>query len=436
MSFRIFLLALCLTSHVWAQTSEESAFASEAWVPFENKRVERIVIHGLIWTRESAVKRLLLVKEGGHFKSEEWLAGLHRLYNTWDIYNISTQLSWIKKDESLQIDLFVTDRWTLWPILNAQGGGGSNTFGLGVNEANLFGQFTYASIYFSQMNGANSYDFTLIQEWLLGSNYKVALDWSQTATPESVAFENGSTYDDYTWVRKQGEVLIGREWAHSNLRTNLTLDFYNDWLASSTKNPQSSPIYRGNQYRIKPTFIWGRSHLTNFLETGTELAAVPAISNAFNEEQRFTQLESSFKFVRIIPPADNIAILLTGGTMAEAPLSYRFHLGGYDSVRGYSMYRMIGSHYIRTSLEYRPRLVTIPLPFFDLDRVVIQGCVFSDSGMMWNVLGSTQGSLTSAGAGIRLNFLRFAGAILRFDWAQTISPNEGIGFSFSAGQFF
>jgi outer membrane translocation and assembly module TamA len=32
--------------------------------------------------------------------------------------------------------------------------------------------------------------------------------------------------------------------------------------------------------------------------------------------------------------------------------------------------------------------------------------------------------------------VKFSGAILRLDLARTISPDEGLGFSFGIGQFF
>jgi outer membrane protein assembly factor BamA len=75
--------------------------------------------------------------------------------------------------------------------------------------------------------------------------------------------------------------------------------------------------------------------------------------------------------------------------------------------------------------------------------MVVQGCLFTDAGSAWgdsSLTGETQAAqfhmLWSAGAGLRINMVKFAGAILRLDWAQTLSPNEGVGFSLGIGQFF
>jgi hypothetical protein len=78
-----------------------------------------------------------------------------------------------------------------------------------------------------------------------------------------------------------------------------------------------------------------------------------------------------------------------------------------------------------------------------IGEVIFQGCVFQDLGLMWNSYDLLQTSRTnsrlfmlSEGAGLRLNFLRFAGAIVRIDLARTVTPDEGWGLSFGVGQFF
>jgi outer membrane protein assembly factor BamA len=127
--------------------------------------------------------------------------------------------------------------------------------------------------------------------------------------------------------------------------------------------------------------------------------------------------------------------------MTSAKIPYLFHLGGFDSTRGFSTYRAIGQMYVANSLEYRPYLTRFSIYF--IDQIVVQGCLFQDFGVMWNSSDYQTSNrlnsrlvLLSEGIGIRLNFLKFAGAIGRLDLAKTITPNEGWGFSFGVGQFF
>jgi outer membrane protein assembly factor BamA len=94
-------------------------------------------------------------------------------------------------------------------------------------------------------------------------------------------------------------------------------------------------------------------------------------------------------------------------------------------------------------VEYRPYLWSDRFSFLGVDQIALQGCLFIDMGVLVNDSAAVHSELKnrslgllSAGLGLRLNFVRFAGAILRFDFARTISPDEGFGFSFGIGQFF
>jgi outer membrane protein assembly factor BamA len=129
------------------------------------------------------------------------------------------------------------------------------------------------------------------------------------------------------------------------------------------------------------------------------------------------------------------------GAMTWAPIPYLFHLGGYDTVRGFSTNRAVGRYYVNNSLEYRPYLTRFSSDL--TGELVFQGAVFQDVGQMWNSddLSRTRAVeshlfLLSQGVGLRVNIMRFAGAIGRLDIARTAIPDEGWGVSLGVGQFF
>jgi hypothetical protein len=64
------------------------------------------------------------------------------------------------------------------------------------------------------------------------------------------------------------------------------------------------------------------------------------------------------------------------------------------------------------------------------------GSAFGDSSLTGDQGTKNIDFLWSAGLGFRANFLHFAGAIIRFDLARTVHPDEGLGLSFGVGQFF
>ena len=184
----------------------------------------------------------------------------------------------------------------------------------------------------------------------------------------------------------------------------------------------------------------GRSDLTNFLEQGQELAFAPTTANFLDSKKQYSQLVVSYKRTFVFGNA-NIAAFASSGAMTRAAIPYLFHLGGYDTVRGFSTNRAIGRYYLTEITEYRPYLGRFPLPI--AGTTVLQGCVFEDVGAMFNSddLSATRRvdsevTLASAGIGVRFNFLRFAGAIVRIDVARTIHPDEGVGVGLGVGQFF
>ena len=166
----------------------------------------------------------------------------------------------------------------------------------------------------------------------------------------------------------------------------------------------------------------------------------PTSANVFSQSELYTQLVITYKKV-FLDQNTNYAMFFNLGAMTSAPIPYLFRLGGYDTVRGFSTNRALGRYYAINSLEYRPYLTRFSLPL--VGQTIVQGAVFEDGGMMWNSNDLSQSAevnsqrgLLSAGVGLRLNVLRFAGAIMRIDAAQTISPSEGFGISLGVGQFF
>jgi outer membrane protein assembly factor BamA len=129
--------------------------------------------------------------------------------------------------------------------------------------------------------------------------------------------------------------------------------------------------------------------------------------------------------------------------MSDGGPNFLYNVGGYYNVRGYSDMREFGRNMTFANFEWRPYLFEHRWKILWADLMVVQGCIFSDAGSAWgdsSLTGQSQESdfhpLWSAGLGLRVNMVKFAGAIARLDWARTISPDEGIGFSFGVGQFF
>jgi outer membrane protein assembly factor BamA len=419
-----------------AAPDEAKVFSDEGLRPFEGRTITKIEIHGLIRTSERAVRWLLGNQEGEKFSTDAWILGLQKLYNTSDLYDLKTK---IRSDSTagIAIDLFLKDKWTLLPYATLQGGGGTYNYGGGVFDTNLGGYFTNVAVGFAYVNQDLTYDLNFFQEWISNTNFEAEIDISRNGAPTGVQDGSGNVLGNFTWDRNQQQFMFGRRFP--NIRSMLFFEVFNDQVENSSTSPGAT-VYPEEQYRLRPLIIFGRVNLSNFLERGYELTLTASFANFFSGAHSYYGAIATFKNSNIVRDNDNFSYFVNVGALTDAPYPYRYHLGGYDTVRGFNTYRFIGSYYVSTNIEYRPLLAVDRFSFFDLDQIALQGCVFVDAGYIWSTPNSPQGGsslgMLSAGVGLRINFVRFAGAIIRMDLARTVTPDEGFGFSFGVGQFF
>lgn len=442
--FKILILvlwSLSLHAEDLPKPQEQKTFDLESMQSFDGSIIHEIQIHGIKYTKERAIRWLLSQHEGDRFSGEIWLKGIHKLYDTTVLYDINTSIHRVDNGQ-IDIDLSVEDRWTLLPFGIAQAGGGSNNVGGGIWEANVLGYFAQMGGSYSVFNGVASFDYNIYQEFFRDTNYMWGIDISIVGDPVDLQNNAGSSIGSYTWSRQQEQILIGRKFESkyaSKIRLFGFLETFKDSMVDNSKALDVG-VYQSDQYRIRPTLIIGRSELTNFLEEGYEFTLAPTSANFFSENLRYSQFVTTYKKV-ILDKNTNYAFFINGGVMSKAPIPYVFRLGGYDTVRGFSTNRAVGRYYVVNSSEYRPYLFRFSLPW--LGQTIVQGAAFEDAAVMWNSNDLTQTGrmdstlgLFSAGVGLRLNIIRFAGSIVRIDAAQTISPQEGWGASLGVGQFF
>ena len=416
---------------------------SEAWKAFDGQIVRSITINGLIRTRLISIQWLMSVKKGEDFKSEAFSRDLQVLYNTGNLYDIQGDVT---PDPQGGVDVTVSfkDKWTLFPAFGAQGGGGSSTVGGGIFESNLLGYLVNSSVLVWSFNGTTSYDINANQEYFAGTDMMWSLDWQDNIEAQTVHYANGNVAGQFAWRRQQKEIMLGVH-AEGPWRFLFYTSVYADSVFNNDGGFNIKIPYMGLQQRFYPKAIFGRVNWTNYQENGFEFTLQPTVTNLIGPGPQWQALELDFKQVWKTGEKnkDNIAIYLSTSHMTQGGPNFIYEVGGYYNVRGYVDLREFGRDVAFANFEWRPYLFRHRYDFLDLDLMVVQGCIFSDIGSAWGdssltgeSAASVQKILWSAGAGLRIHWVRFAGAILRLDWAQTLSPNEGVGFSFGIGQFF
>lgn len=412
------------------------------WEKFDGQVVEAIEIEGLKRTRRETIEWIIGTKRSALFSAKVLAADLQRLYNTGNLYDLEGTVQNGRAGQAV-VKIVLKDKWTLFPAIGAQGGGGSTTIGGGIFESNFLGYMTNASLMLWAFNGTTSYDLNFNQEYFYGTQTMWSIDVKDSIEPQFVHGYDGSSLGEFAWRRRQEEFMIGTHF-NGPIRLMLYASIFQDSVFKNENgfNPSTAP---GLQQRFAPKIIVGRSDWTDYLEDGTEFTFQPAVSNIIGSGPKYGSFEIDFKKVWLVGSSgrDNAAVYLSTTHMEESGPNYLCQVGGYYNVRGYADLREFGRHVAVANFEYRPFLFGYRWKLVDADLMAVQAAFFSDVGSAWgnaSLTGEKRADeirpLWSAGAGLRINMVKFAGAILRLDVARTISPDEGTGFSFGVGQFF
>ena len=434
----------------FASPKRDSGFdiIGEIYPEFNGKTIHLIKIQGLKRSKEELVRWLLGIHEGEAFDSTRWHNGIEKLYSTGTLFEIYSKLNVVNigGEEQLEILLNAQDKWTLFPYLDFQSGGGSLNLEAGVFDTNVAGTFTEAAIGGAYLDSSYSYSASFFQKYVMGSDISFGANIAKIRTPIALQDRDGSKLQDFTWIRNQQGITWGRQHSET-FRTKYYLDFYKD-KETSIDSRAAYNVYRIQQYRFSPTLIKGKVSNSGIFEQGSEFTVTPAFANPFRDQYHIESLSAAYKRVFYLPNRHNFAFYLGGGLMSKAPLAYQFRLGGFESIRGFSANRAMGLEYLRSNWEFRSAIWGSRIKVFDIGKFILQSCAFTDFGTMLrlsrinpsdaNSSVYQNGTLlmSSAGIGLRIIFLELSGASIRIDWAKTLTPKEGSNISFGVGQFF
>lgn len=379
------------------------------------------------------------LKEGTPFSAERLGQDIQALYNTGVLYEISADVTKVSESE-IDITMKLEDKWTLLPVAGAKGGGGSLTVGGGLLDANVGGYFFKALLIGYSYNGVFSYFGSVSHDNIAGKQLIGRIKWADDVNPTLVHNIDGSANGEFSWRRQSRAFMIGRHFGVN--RVTLNTEIFSDSLLEA-QNVQAF-VYSGNQYLSHLKLALGTVNRSDYLEKGTELTFQFSSANYFGPAPAYQSAGINLKQVFVVNQNQNFGYFIRAAQMTQtAPPPYQFLVGGYDSIRGFMTARQIGPYTLYNNIEYRPLLTFSGSSFLDAGPVAIQGCVFNDMGAAWGDSTLTRDSsaknfnlLWSMGAGLRFNFIHFAGVIVRVDVARTLRPDEGLGVSFGVGQFF
>lgn len=422
------LWCLLAVSALADETPKESLYQEwNAWT------VERVTVTGLTRTHEESVLWVLGVKAGQTFDSVAFHEGSVRLYSTesvWELHPKFTPIDSTRK--TFALELYVHEKWTLIPQFRVLSGGGQSIFGAGIQDTNLFGRYTEGDLLFATQNGSFFYDVYIEQEYIRDTPWHLITHVSRDTNSVTWHDSANTVVDRFETVRDLGEVGLGYRLPHEwEVRLDTQLFRESITLAPSTSLPV---LPTSTRVAFRPWAIWGRVVFVEDREMGERLRLGGSVFPATSLTPTYGGLSIDWK--QSLPIADRFTFAYRGvaAFQFQAPTNAQTSLGGYDSVRGFSADRAVGSESVRANLELRTRLGYVGLPV--AERVSVQADVFLDSGLVRSHLGQSGLALVSVGAGLRFHFVKFSRGLFRIDYAQTLTPSEGGGINFSLGSFF
>ena len=394
-----------------------------------------VAVEGPGWTSANAVRRLMATQEGRVLDDKELQRDLARLRTLAVFSDV------VAHADGGHVNVEVTDRWSLFPVVGVRRGGGHTTSRLGVTDHDAFGQLitayaeltSNADLPFVARRSSDRIGNLVYLEVprILGTQVTPFLSWTRDFL-DFAAFTNagaGYVYDRARYAIR-GElryeltalvvVLIGAEGRLDRYRTS-------DVTQAPGTPPAASDarsLVAGAQFGYVEDFV--------SQQRGTELRIT---GEAADSGPLSAKLQARGYFV----PSErhNLCLQLQVQATTAQSESFLFRAGGLREIRGFIDAYFAGAFLARANAEWRIDVIRgkLGVPFIG------QLALFADGGYVAGRRGAVagldyEGPIVSAGAGVRGIPVPFAKAVGRIDAAFGLEPRRTFDVSFSGQQFF
>lgn len=408
----------------------------------KGRSVGKIRIEGLKRTHPRVVLRELLIEPGRPLDTEALETGTQRLRN---LRIFSAANSFVIEGEEGKVDvlIYVTEKWTIIPVVRGGSGGGTDYFVLGAYDVNLFGKYLEFGAQYMNYGGTPSGVVWFRDPRFLDRRLKIGLDiWSlrrgytiyENSGPEATAnagyvldrfrlnlFAENEITDDLSLgtgfevnIDRFSDDLLSAEYRELNFRNGFQLPL-----------PARTVLGKLNAG-------FGRLNYNDYLVRGhtTALSYERTLQFAGSETE-FNRLTLEHRHYWL--PTDstlNIGLRARLGYTDSRDAQHVFSIGGLESARGYLDGQFRGNSYGLGNLELR--YSSIRGEWF-----VLQHVVFLDAGtFLDSAVAGNRRLFSSVGTGVRLICPRIYRLNLRFDYAAAIGEFRGSGMVFGFQQFF
>lgn len=379
--------------------------AADDTSPLAGRRVTAITLVGHRFTRDHVVLRELRTRVDTVLSLDTLDADVQRLDNLDIFSSIRADLA-ADGEDGVRVLLHLRELPPVVPYVSYdvtdQDGW---SFGPAVKSVNLLGRDIYLAGY-ALFGGRTSYLLDLTHPWMAGDHLSLDVDVSRIVRQNDFdGFEETST----EFTPRLG-TWLGRHWRAAVAVSYLRFDA--DLPGHTLSGSATDHLHRiGASLGFDSRDVWsnparGWYNEVELWKTGGALGGAGDFWTVHVDGRRFEPL----------PAADHTLVLAglltlqTGTVGKDLPEYLDYHLGGANSLRGYSVDdlggKLFGAQQLLTTVEYRvPLLPPRVISLFGLTGDIgLGGTLFVDGGLAWTDsddldLGRAR---VGAGAGLRL----------------------------------
>ncbi len=433
------------------------------WHRYQGRLIKRIEVTGLRRTRVWRLKHWLDTRVGRPFDAETLRHDIRRILNMQLFRPMLVRVD--PEGKGVVIRIQTKDKWSLLPYFNMFFNLGTVSVITGVYDVNTFGFLSYVDLqvmlftylpvtaksirpgflFVLQVPRLGGLPFSYYINARAQMTLRANVRWIEETQDQPSFFEvdyfqleRYGGYHSLTWEPFQ--------WFRVGVQQVLRYDRYK--LVKGA-DPLKVPLPQsGLTHAFGMTASFGYTRYRDYMQHGIVLGmtlegASTALGSDSDHVRFYAQCRAYYSFGS---KWGNLAARLGGGYMKGGTHANLFAVGSWTGFRGFATAQFTARSYVYGNVEYRTGLwrmgfpIASIIPYFKGKIFQLQGAVFADMGAVagGGVYRPTERGrpLISIGAGLRAGIVNLYKAILRIDFAYTLSPYRTYDLIIATQQYF
>jgi hemolysin activation/secretion protein len=380
-------------------------------------RIDAIVVHGLVRTKERVVLRELPWRVGTVVSQADFELGITRLWDTTMFAHVAGRVT-RRGDVNVAV-LELEERFPIRPVFEFQTGGDAAWIHLGLSYRNILGQNLDSEAFYEDFDGKGGGSIWFRDSRLFNERLEliVLTDRLMRSRP------------NYVVRTTRGRLELNYQVMKDLIRFGMRFDVRSDDFFQPIHG--NNPALPGTVQAaiVEPDFRIGRVDTIRLRDSGFSLEARTALGDTtVPGAPAFRRLWLDMNANAMSGDHWNFGLRVQAGTVTNQPDEMQFFIGGLDLLRGYpdNYFQANACAIYNTDVKY---------VLFDWTWLAVIPEVFSDGAAIRRTNGTNDAAF-STGAGVIFVIPKLVDSLLRVDVAVPLRPPYTPGLSTGTAVFF